>query len=100
MKLPSLLSLPAASAARGGDRGLADEGVVAEHHLHLAGAHVLGDDRRERLQRVVAAERALQVGELGERDGGLRIAERDALLRDPLEQLSALASRLDAAGRV
>ncbi len=81
--------LPEAVLARGGsggaggdDRVGADEVEVAEDHPQLPAAHVALHQRRERLGGVLAAGRALEVGELGERERGVRVAEREALLRD------------------
>ena len=47
-------------------------------HLDLAGADVAPDDVGPRLGRELAAERALQVGELDEQDRRLGVAERQA----------------------
>ena len=45
----------------------------------------LGDDVRRDLERELLADRALQVAELDHADLGLRVAEHEAVLGEPLE---------------
>src|SRR5436190_315543 len=60
----------------------AEEVQAAELDAQRAGAHVLPDEHGERVARPKAAVRALQVGELDERDGRVLPAERRPVLRD------------------
>ena len=70
---------------RRAQRGLglgADERDPEEDELHLPGAHVFLEERRQRVQRELAAEGALRVGELDQRHRRGRPAEDVQLLRD------------------
>jgi hypothetical protein len=76
--------------ARAGDRVGPEEREVAPDHLDLARLDVLLDELREDRVGVLLAERALEVGELVDRDLRIGVAERVAALGDPLEQRGAL----------
>lgn len=80
----------------------ADEALQAQLEAQLLGAHVALDDLRQHVDRVIATERALQVGELGQHHRRLAIAKRRPVLRHALEHLAGIADAGDrgaAAGR-
>src|SRR5690349_5733156 len=76
---------------------VAHEVLELEHHLHLARAHVAVHERGEGRERVLAADRALEVGELHERHGRVGVAEREPVLRDAGEARVHLAAAGDPA---
>ena len=75
----------------------ADELEHARLDLHLPGLHVLRDQVGHDGRLELAADRALEVDVLDERDRRLRRAERHAVLRDALE--AALRRRSSRAAR-
>lgn len=75
----------------------ADEGEVPEHQPQLAAPDVALDERGEHCLRVLAAEGALEVGELGEGYGRVRVAQGNAVLRNVAEERSRLGSAANCA---